>query len=84
VKRERDIMVRRRDYRRVARYIIGECDADPLCIVDVLMDVYFQSRFRLPLDVAVEYILDELKPQVEEEEYERVKEYIHKALGEEL
>lgn len=77
-------MTRRKNYSRVAKYIVGECDADPLCIVDLLMDVYFQSRFRLPLDVAVEYILDELKPQVEEEEYERIKEYIHKALEWEL
>ena len=77
-------MTRKKDYRRVARYVVGECDADPLCIVDVLTDIYFQSRFRLPLDVAVEYVLDELKPQIEEEEYRRIVEYLHKALGEEI
>lgn len=77
-------MARRGDYSRLAKYIIGECEGDPLCIVDVLMDVYFQSRLKLPLDKAVDYVLDELKPWVEDEEYERIKEYIHKALEWEL
>ena len=77
-------MARKGNYSRLAKYIIGECDDDPLCIVDVLMDVYFQSRFQLPLDKAVDYVLDELKPEVDEEEYERIKEYIYKVLGEEI
>jgi len=76
--------VRKGNYSRLAKYIIGECEDDPLCIVDVLTDIYFQSRFQLPLDKAVDYVLDELKPRVEEEEYERIKEYIHKALEWEL